>query len=201
MKMKMNISIDLQDIFDEQNEHAYQEGSEDRCGGSGYNLSDVIKGEITGAILNKVSKQCIDAVMKKANEKIDLALQNAIDKAVLGIEQKAVDYAENWLDGDNVILTDKWGKETEVTNIRSIVENAYSDTLNKKVDDSGKFSASSYGNNTTLANYITSKHVKECVEKRLPDMSRKLDKMIQKAIDDHSSELITNKIAKVLASA
>lgn len=197
----MNISIDLQDIFDEQNEQAYHEGSENNHGGSGYDLSEVIKGEITGAILNKVSTQCIDAVMKKANDQIDSALQAAIDKAINGIEQKAVDYADNWLNGDNVVLTDKWGKETEVTNIRAIVENAYSDTLNKKVDDSGKFTTSSYSNTTTLANYITTKHVKECVENRLPDMSRKLDKMIQKAIDDHSSQLITAKITKVLASA
>jgi len=199
--MKMNISIDLQDIFDAQNEQAYQEGSEDLRDGSGYNLSEVIKGEIIGAILNKVSTQCIAVVMKKANEQIDSALQTAIGKAVNGIEQKAIGYAESWLNGDNVVLTDKWGKETEVTNIRSIVENAYSDTLNKRVDDNGKFTTSNYGNTTTFANYISNKHVAECVQKRMPDMSYKMDKMIKKAIDEHSSALITDKIAKVLSNA
>ena len=200
--MKMNIQIDLQDIFDCQNEQAYNEGSEGYTGGQGYDLSKAVKAEITNAIMDKVSSQCIDAVMKKANKRIDMALESAIEKAIKGIEQRAIEYASNWLSGDNIVLTDKWGKETEVTNIQAIVEGAYEDTLNRMVNENGKFDSSSYSSGRVkLIDYITSKHVEKCVEARLPDMSRKLDKTIQKAIDDHANELITSKVAKVLASA
>ena len=199
MKMKLNITVDLQDIFDSQNEQAYYDGENGNCGG-GYNLNDAIKNEVILAILGKVSNDCINAVMKKANEKVDVALSNAIDVAVKAIEQKSVDYATEWLENKNIKLTDRWGKVTKETSIQEIVSESFTNTLEKKVDDNGRFT-DSYGAKVRLIDYVSTKHIEKCVSERLPEMNYKLDKVIKETLDSYTTELLSKKLKGVLDSA
>lgn len=198
--MKIKVEIDLQDIFDNQNEQAYHDGSENRSGDEGYDLSKVIKDEIINAILDKVSKDCIAVVMKKANEKVEIALTNAIEKSIVAIEQQSIDYATSWLSGENITLSDKYGSKTETTSIQKIVENAYECTLNKRVDDKGKFTSSSYGTTYHLIDYICEKRIKQEVESKLPDMDYTLKNIMTDTLDKYATEMVKDKIAKVIES-
>ena len=205
--MKLNITVDLQDIFDESNESAYELGSDDEhCfgdqppRGESYNLNEIIQNNVTNAIMEKVSKDCLDALMKKANSKIDKALDTAIEGAIIAIEDKAIQYAEKWLSGENITLTDKWGGEVKKTSIKEIVTSAYDDTLNKRVDEKGKFTNSSYGNPISLVEYVSTKHIKKEIEKRLPDMDYNLNKVMKEMIDKHTTEMLAGKLNSVLKS-
>lgn len=197
--MKLNITVDLQDIFDCQNEQAYHDGAQGNSG-DGYDLNESIKNEVIGAILNKVSNDCISAVMKKANEKVDDALSSAIEKSIEMIEQKSIDYATDWLNNKNVKITDRWGNVTKETSIQDIVTESFNNTLEKKVDKNGRFS-DGYGSSTTLLKYITSEHIEKCVQERLPDMDYRLNEVIRNVLEKQTTDLLAKKLNKVIDDA
>lgn len=195
--MKLNITVDLQDIFDCQNEQAYYDGENGACGESGYDLNHYIKQEVISGILGKVSKDSLDAVMKEANKRVDAALTSAIEKSVAAIEQKSIDYATGWLENKNVKITDRWGAIKEETSIQEIVQKSFTNTLEKKVDDNGRFT-DSYGAKTRLIDYVSDKHIQECIQKRLPEMDYTLDKLIKETIEKHTTEMLAKKLNSVI---
>ena len=196
--MKLNITVDLQDIFDFQNEQAYNDGQDGNCGDSGYNLNESIKKEIINAILDKVSQDSIKAVMKKANEKVECALSDAVSKSVKAIEQKSVDYAIEWLENKNIKLTDRWGNVEKETSIQEIINEAFTDTLQKRVDSNGRFS-NGYDAKTKLIDYVTTKHIEKCVSERLPDMDYRLNKVINEVLEKQTTNLLASKLNKVIS--
>lgn len=197
--MKLNITIDLQDIFDCQNEQAYIDGQTDSSTGF-CTLNESIKNELISAILSKVSNDCISAVMKKANEKVDSALSDAIKIAISAIEQKSVDYATNWLENKNIKLTDSWGSVTKETSIQEIINESFTKTLEKKVDSNGRFT-DSCGEKTRLIDYVSDKHIQKCVSERLPEMNSKLDKIIKDTLDNYTTEILSKKLKGIMESA
>ena len=196
--MKLDISIDLQGIFDNQNLQAYQDGEEGTCGDEGYRLSDHVRQEVIQAITEKVSTDCIDAVMRKANKHIDEVLGRAIANATAAINNKALEFAGQWLDSGQIKITDKYGKETKTTTIQEIIEKGYEDALNCKVDQNGKFTTCTYDQKMSFIEYKSESRIKKLIESQMPDLNRKLGKLIRDTLDAHSSKLLTANIAKIL---
>ena len=193
--MKLEITVDLQDIFDCTNEQAYYEGSENQQSVEGYDLNEHIKNAVINGILEKVSKDCLNAVMKEANEQVNAALSSAILKAVNAIEEKSIQYAESWLLGDNIKVTDKWGEVKETVSINDVITRSYENTLNREVDRDGRFTTY---NGTKLIDYISQKHVIKIVEGKVPNFDSIIDKAIKEKLDEQTTNLIARKIKSVI---
>ena len=135
--MKMNITIDVQDIFDEQNEQAYHEGEEGRCGGDGYNLKEVIKGEIINGIKQSISKDCLSAVESKSKSAIESVIAESVTKAQETISNRALEFTNEWL-SKKTVISDKWGDPVNELTISELIKQQFDNLLDKQVDSSGK---------------------------------------------------------------
>jgi hypothetical protein len=52
----------------------------------------------------------------------------------------------------------------------------------------------------TLVDYVSTKHIKKEIEKRLPDMNYNLNKIMKEMIDSHTTEMLAGKLSNVLKS-
>lgn len=192
--MKMNISIDLQDIFDEQNEQAYHEGSEDRCGSEGYNLKEVIKGEIIKGLKNSISKDCLKAVEEQSKSAIDAVIAESVRMAKDTIADRALEFTNEWLEKKTVI-SDKWGDPVNELTISELIKQQFDNLLEKTVDSDGRFT--SY-NGTKLINHLTGSKVKKEVESRMSSFGKDIDKQIKAHIESGIKETVSNKFAEMV---
>lgn len=192
--MNLNITIDLQDIFDEQNEQAYHDGESGSCGESGYNLKKVVKDEIIKGIKKSISKDCLSAVEEKSKKAIESVISESVNKAKETISDRALGFVDEWLEKKTVI-SDKWGDPLEELTISELIKQQFDDLLNKNVDEQGRFT--NY-NGTKLINHLTRTKVKEEVERRMKSFNSDIDKQIKLHIESGIKETVSNKFAEMV---
>jgi len=192
--MKMNITIDVQDIFDEQNEQAYREGEEGHCSGTGYNLKEVIKGEIINGIKRSISKDCLDAVESKSKSAIESVIAESVTKAQETISNRALEFTDEWL-SKKTVISDKWGDPVNELTISELIKQQFDNLLEKNVDSSGK--PTNYSGKK-LINYLTGSMVQEEVSKRFKDFNSEIDKQIKLHVESGIKEAVSNKFAEMV---
>jgi hypothetical protein len=172
--MKLNIQIDIDWIE--------EDGS----------IDEEVKASIVQGVKNAISKSCMDSM----EEKSKLAIDSAILKASEKIEEKAVQFADDWLENE-VAVTDKWGDLKEKTTIKGLVKAAFNDTLNQKVDKNGKIS-NGYGGSYTLIEYLTGKRVNDVVGERMKTFGKDIDRQIKESIDKSIKDNVSDKFAQMV---
>ncbi len=88
--MKLNITVEL-DWLDENGD-----------------IDAEVKHEIINGVKEAISRDCLAKVEKEASEQINKAIAESITSARQAINQKAVQFANDWLLKE-VTVTDKWG--------------------------------------------------------------------------------------------
>ena len=192
--MNLNITIDLQDIFDEQNEQAYHDGEREACGDSGYNLKEVVKNEIIKGLKNSISKDCLAAVEAKSKAAIESVIKESVNKAKETISDRALEFTNEWLEKKTVI-SDKWGDPVNELTISELIKQQFDNLLEQTVDSDGRFT--NY-NGTKLINHLTGSKVKKEVESRMSSFGKDIDKQIKAHIESGIKETVSNKFAEMV---
>lgn len=197
--MKLNITVDVQEIFDEQNEQAFRDGEqsyEGSCGGEGYSLKETIKNEIIKGLKSSISSDCLKSVEVKSKSAIESVISESVNKAKETIESRALEFTNEWLDKKTVI-SDKWGDPVNELTISELIKQSFDSLLERKVTRDGKFS-DGYGSDMKLINYLTGEKVKQEVESRLGDFKRDIDKQIKAYIESGIKESVASKFAEMV---
>ncbi|WP_272658830.1 hypothetical protein [Providencia sp. PROV148] len=176
--MKLNITVDL-DWLEE-------DGS----------IDEEVKYQIIQGVKSAISKQCLDKVEKLASEQINQAIDDSITSAKKAIEQKAIAFADEWLEKE-VTITDKWGDTKDNLSITELIKRTFDNLLEKKVDSKGNFDTG-YGNGTRLITWLTDKRVQDITEAKLKDMNRDIDKKITEAINAGIHKNVSDKFAEMI---
>lgn len=192
--MKLNITIDVQELFDNQNEQAYFDGEEGSCGDSGYNLKETIKSEIIKGLKESISKDCLASVESKSKLGIESVIEESVMKAQETISNRALEFTNEWLEKKTVI-SDKWGDPVNELTISELIKQQFDNLLEKKVDNNGN--PTSY-NGTKLINHLTGKMVQDVVSKRFKDFNREIDNQIKAHIESGIKESVSNKFAEMV---
>ena len=188
--MKMNITIDVQDIFDDATYDA-SEGRESCC-----NLNEVIKGEIINGIKLAISKDCLKSVEDKSKAAIESVISESVEKAKQTIESRALEFTNEWLEKKTVI-SDKWGDPVNELTISELIKQQFDNLLEKTVDNNGRFS-NGFGSNCTLLQHLTGKKVEAEVESRMAKFGLDIDKQITAHIESGIKRSVSNKFAEMV---
>ena len=172
--MKLNIQIDL-DWMDEDG-----------------NIDDEIKASIENGIIDRISSKCISQIEEKAQNQIEVSMSSA-QKI---IENEATRFVSDWLDKE-VSVTDKWGDIVETCSIEELIKKSFDDLLNKKVDNNGQFTTSSYSG-VTLIDWLTNKKAEKIVESKLKDLSKNIDASIKRLVNEEIKKNVSNKFAEMV---
>ena len=178
--MKLNITVDIDWIE--------EDGS----------IDEEVKHQIISGVKNSISKQCLDKVDREASKSIDKAIQEAIEAAKNTIKDKAVAFADDWLENE-VTITDKWGDAKDTLTITDLIKKTFDDLLEKKVDSNGRIT-SGYDGKQTLISYLTGSRVEEVVNEKLSGFSKNIDDQITKAVNSGIRENVSNKFAEMVVA-
>ena len=193
-KVKLNITIDLQDIFDAQNEAAYYDGEREAVRGDGYNLKETIKNEIINGLKSSISKDCLEAVEKKSKSAIDSVIAESVKKAQETIACRALEFTNDWLEKKTVI-SDKWGDPVNELTISELIKQQFDNLLESKVGSDGK--PTNY-NGVKLINYLTGQMVQEHVSTQFKNFNKDIDNQIKSHIESGIRESVSNKFAEMI---
>lgn len=189
--MKLNITIDVQDIFKDAQLDA-AENPED----SGYDLRDCIKQEIIHGVKNSISSDCMKLVKQQSSKAIEQAIADSVEEAKKTIQGRALEFVNEWLEKKTVI-SDKWGDPVNELTISELIKQQFDNLLERKVNERGEFS-DSYGGKMKLINYLTGAKVQAEVSSRLKDFSRDVDQAIKAHIEAGIKEQVSNKFAEMV---
>ena len=134
--------------------------------------------------------------MKNMEEKSKQAIDKAIANASEIIGQKAVEFADEWLENE-VEVTDQWGDSKGKTSIKELIKSAFTNTLNKKVDSNGKIT-DGYGAKYKLIEYLTGKRVDDVVNERMKSFGENIDKKITASIEASIKDNVSDKFAQMV---
>lgn len=178
--MKLNITVDLEWL------------------GEDGDMDADVKHEIISGVKNAISRDCLAKVEKEASAQINAAIQESIDAAKLAIQQKAIKFADDWLEKE-VTITDKWGDTQDCLTITDLIKRTFDGLMQKKVNDNGEFS-DSYSGNTRLINWLTGKRVQDVVQQKLKGINKDIDRQITEAVNAGIRENVANKFAEMVVS-
>ena len=178
--MKLNITVDIDWI--EEN------GS----------IDEEVKHEIINGVKNSISKQCLAKVEKEASTRIDQAIDDAVKKSQKAIEDKAIAFADDWLENE-VTITDKWGDPKDTLTVTDLIKRTFDGLLEKRVDKEGRFS-DGYNDKMSLIKYLTGTRVEQVVGERMKDFSKNIDDQITKAVNSGIRENVANKFAEMVVA-
>ncbi|HAT5559958.1 TPA: hypothetical protein JAD51_001267 [Proteus mirabilis] len=176
--MKLNITVDL-DWLEEDG-----------------NIDEEVKHQIIQGVKSAISKQCLDKVEKKASEQINQAINDSITAAKRAIEQKAIAFADEWLEKE-VTITDKWGDVQDCLSITDLIKRTFDNLLEKKVNDNGSFT-DGYGGGTRLITWLTDKRVKDVVQEKLKGINKDIDRQITEAVNAGIRKNVSDKFAEMV---
>jgi hypothetical protein len=196
--MLLKIEIDLEDMFDNAAHDSFIEGCEEGYEGRSHscNLKESVKQEIINSIKSKISKDCISSVESKSKDAIEKAISESVLTAKQVIEDRALQFVNEWLEKKTVI-SDKWGDPVNELTISELIKQQFDDLLERKVTKDGKFS-NGYGAETKLINYLVGDKVKEEVGARLSQFNRDIDNQIKAHIESGIKESVSNKFAEMV---
>ena len=198
--MNLNITLDIQDIFDITNEDSYKAGADGEYGGSNavLPLNEIIKSEIIEGVKRKISDSCMKQITERAQSAINKSIQASIDNAQETIEKKAIEFADDWLEKE-VTIRDKWGDDQECLTITDLIKRQFDDVMNKKVDSNGKFS-SGYGNSIPLHEYLIGSRIQKVVEEKMKGINKGIDTAIAEAVNTGIRKNVSDKFAEMVVS-
>lgn len=179
--MKLNITVEL-DWLDENGD-----------------IDAEVKHEIINGVKKSISRDCLAKVEKEASKQIDEAIAESIASARQAINQKAVQFANDWLMKE-VTVTDKWGDVKEQISITDMVKRSFDQTLEKKVDSKGNFTTDSYGG-TPLIKYLTGNLIQELVQEKIKPLQKEIDTAIVNAVNAGIRKNVSDKFAEMVVIA
>lgn len=178
--MKINITVDLEWL------------------GEDGDMDAEVKHEIISGVKNAISRDCLAKVEKEASAQISAAIQESIGAAKLAIQEKAIKFADDWLEKE-VTITDKWGDTQDCLTITDLIKRTFDGLMEKKVNDNGEFS-DSYSGNTRLINWLTGKRVQDVVQQKLKGINKDIDRQITEAVNAGIRENVANKFAEMVVA-
>lgn len=178
--MKINITVDIDWIEEDGN------------------IDEEVKYQIIDGVKKAISKQCLDKVEKEASKRIDAAIEESISSVQKSIEDKALAFADDWLENE-VTVTDKWGDAKDSLTIKDLIKNTFDKLLEKQVDSEGKFS-NGYGGRSTLLSYLTGLRVEEVVASKMKGFNKEIDDQITKAVNAGIRKNVSDKFAEMVVA-
>lgn len=175
--MKLNISVELEWL------------------GEDGDLDAEVKQEIISGVKNAISRDCLAKVEKEASAQINQAINESISVAKKAIEQKAIKFADDWLEKE-VTVTDKWGDVQDCLTITDLIKRSFDKTLEKKVDSSGKFS-NDY-NSMPLVKYLMGQRMEELVQAKIKPLQKDIDNAIANAVNAGIRKNVSDKFAEMI---
>lgn len=159
-------------------------------------IDEEVQHQIIQGVKNSISKTCLDKVESQAAKSINAAIDDSIKKAQKAIEEKAVKFADDWLENE-VTITDKWGDKADCLTIKDLIKRTFDGLLQQHVNERGEFTNSSYGG-TRLINWLTGDKVQSVVQNKLKDMNKDIDNQITNAVNAGIRENVANKFAEMV---
>ncbi|EMR8970512.1 TPA: hypothetical protein ACW96C_004440 [Yersinia enterocolitica] len=175
--MKLNISVELEWL------------------GEDGELDAEVKQEIISGVKNAISRDCLAKVEKEASAQINQAINESISVAKKAIEQKAIKFADDWLEKE-VTVTDKWGDVQDCLTITDLIKRSFDKTLEKKVDSSGNFS-NDY-NSMPLVKYLMGQRMEELVQAKIKPLQKDIDNAIANAVNAGIRKNVSDKFAEMI---
>ncbi len=178
--MKLNITVDLEWL------------------GEDGDMDAEVKNEIISGVKNAISRDCLAKVEKEASKQINEAITASIASAKKTIEQKAIQFADDWLEKE-VTVTDKWGDVQDCLTITDLIKRSFDKTLEKKVDGDGNFTNDSY-HSTPLVKYLMGKRMEELVQAKIKPIQKEIDAAITAAVNAGIRKNVSDKFAEMIVS-
>ncbi|RXA93645.1 hypothetical protein [Yersinia sp. 2105 StPb PI] len=175
--MKLNISVELEWL------------------GEDGDLDAEVKQEIISGVKSAISRDCLAKVEKEASAQINQAINESISVAKKAIEQKAIKFADDWLEKE-VTVTDKWGDVQDCLTITDLIKRSFDKTLEKKVDSSGNFS-NDY-NSMPLVKYLMGQRMEELVQAKIKPLQKDIDNAIANAVNAGIRKNVSDKFAEMI---
>ncbi|HDL7350179.1 TPA: hypothetical protein ACX4EX_001619 [Yersinia enterocolitica] len=175
--MKLNISVELEWL------------------GEDGDLDAEVKQEIISGVKNAISRDCLAKVEKEASAQINQAINESISVAKKAIEQKAIKFADDWLEKE-VTVTDKWGDVQDCLTITDLIKRSFDKTMEKKVDSSGNFS-NDYSA-TPLVKYLMGRRMEELVQAKIKPLQKDIDNAIANAVNAGIRKNVSDKFAEMI---
>lgn len=176
--MKLNISVELEWL------------------GEDGDLDAEVKQEIISGVKNAISRDCLAKVEKEASAQINQAINESISVAKKAIEQKAIKFADDWLEKE-VTVTDKWGDVQDCLTITDLIKHTFDGLMEKKVNNEGSFDVG-YGNGTRLITWLTDKRVQDVVQEKLKGINKDIDRQITEAVNAGIRKNVSDKFAEMV---
>lgn len=176
--MKLNISVELEWL------------------GEDGDLDAEVKQEIISGVKNAISRDCLAKVEKEASAQINQAINESISVAKEAIEQKAIKFADDWLEKE-VTVTDKWGDVQDCLTITDLIKRTFDGLMEKKVNNEGSFDVG-YGNGTRLITWLTDKRVQDVVQEKLKGINKDIDRQITEAVNAGIRKNVSDKFAEMV---
>ena len=176
--MKLNITVDLEWL------------------GEDGDMDAEIKHEIISGVKNAISRDCLAKVEKEASTQINQAINESIMAAKKSIEQKAIQFADDWLMKE-VTVTDKWGDVQECLTVTDLIKRSFDKTLERKVDSSGNFTNDNY-NSMPLVKYLMGKRMEELVQAKIKPLQKDIDTAIANAVNAGIRKNVSDKFAEMV---
>ena len=160
-------------------------------------IDEEVKHQIIQGVKSSISKSCLDKVEAQASKSINAAIEASIKKAQLAIEEKAVSFADDWLENE-VTITDKWGDKADCLTIKDLIKKSFDGLMERSVDESGKFTDGYNSRGTKLIHWLSGNKVQSVVQEKLKDLNRNIDDQITKAVNAGIRENVANKFAEMV---
>jgi hypothetical protein len=176
--MKLNIQVEL--------EWLEEDGS----------LDEEVKHQIIEGVKRSISRDCLAKVEKQASAEIDKAISESIRSAQQTINQKALEFAEQWLEKE-VTITDKWGDNQDCLTITDLIKRTFNNLLERKVNDRGEFANDSYGG-MRLIDFLTGQRVRDVVAQHLKGINSDIEKAIKAEVENGIRKGVAAKFAEMV---
>lgn len=175
--MKLNITVDLEWL------------------GEDGDMDSLVKDEIVSGVKDAISRDCLAKVKEEASTQINKAIRDAIDSAKKSIQEKAIKFADDWLENE-VTITDKWGDIQDCLTIKDLVKRNFDKTLEMKVNRSGKFTTDYDG--IPLISYLMNNRIKEVVQEKIKPIQNDIDNAIARAVNEGIRKNVSEKFAQMV---
>lgn len=181
--MKINIGVELEWLDEEGN------------------LDELMKDELISGVKNAISRQCLEKVQADASKAIDGAIKTAVENAQGLIAEKVSGFVEEWLKTE-VVITDKYGDQTQKGSIRDLVKKEFDGLMNSFVNSEGKIVArsGSYGAKHSVIRFLTGETVRDVVDSELRQYKSDIDKKIKEEINSGIKRNVSDLFAQMVVN-
>lgn len=182
-KMKINLEIDLNDIYPEFDGYGVE------------SIADVLSIKIRKTIENGIEEKLVERVFAKFDDEINSFLREKFETAKELIDKRIEDLINDFLKR-KVNITDEWGDVIrENISVMDLLKEKFDNFMFEKVDDRGK--PCTYGGQTRI-DYMLEQRFKDDVEfiasKVIDEVQRKINKAIKEQLSIKISDRLLNQL-------